>query len=231
VGKYRRFFGSLLVSTGQERIRWRQEVWPMQWRLAVQGLANYLLFSLFTPVMFHYHGPAVAGQMGMTLQVISVVQMMASAWVQTKVPRFGMLVAKRDYGELDKLWWRASKLSYAFAVAGSVIIWVAVLILNESGVGFASRMLGPLPTALFLVAYGLMHMSSCYAVYLRAHAREPFVTLGVSSGLLIGGLVFLFGSRYGPTGAAASFMAAAGLFVVPLSILIWKRRRAEWQRA
>jgi len=52
-GKYRRFFRSLLAGTGQERIRWRQEVWPMQWRLGVQGLVNYLLYSLFTPVMFH----------------------------------------------------------------------------------------------------------------------------------------------------------------------------------
>lgn len=230
-GRYRHFFVSLFAGAGQERIRWRYEVWPMQWRLAAQGAVNYLTFSLFNPVMFYFHGPIVAGQMGMTLQIVSVVQMMAMSWIQTKVPRFGMLVVRRDFAELDRIWWKASKLSFGFAVAGSLIIWLAVLILYELDVEFAPRILEPLPTALFLIAYGLMQISSCYAAYLRAHAREPFLALGVSAGLLIGSLVFLFGGRYGPTGAAASFMAAVGLFVIPMSTMIWIRLRAEWQRA
>lgn len=229
--RYRRFFRSLLASAGQERIRWRQEIWPMQWRLALQGSVNYLMFSLFTPVMFHYHGPVTAGRMGMTLQITGMVQSMAIAWVQTKVPRFGMMVARRDYAELDRTWWQASKLSVGFAIAGSLSIWLVVLVLDQLGVGFASRILGPTPTALFLTAYGLMLISYCHSAYLRAHAREPFLVLGVSGGILIGGLVFLFGSRYGPTGAAAAFAAVAALFVVPISTVIWMRRRVEWQRA
>jgi len=51
----------------------------------------------------------------------------------------------------------------------------------------------------------------------------------VLSGLLIGGLVFLFGSQYGPTGAAMAYTAAIGLFVLPMTTMIWKRRRREWQ--
>lgn len=229
--RYRHFFRSLLASRGQERIRWRQEIWPMQWRLALQGSVNYLMFSLFTPIMFHYHGAVMAGRMGMTLQIVGMVQSMTLAWVQTKIPRFGMLAARKDYAELDKIWWRASTLSVGLAIAGSLVIWLTVVLLDELGVGLASRILGPMPTALFLVAYGLMQISYCYSAYLRAHAREPFLVLGVSGGILIGAFVFLFGSRYGPTGAAAGYAAVAALFVVPMSAVIWIRRRAEWQRA
>lgn len=229
IRRYGRFFRSVMAAQVQERIRWRDEVWPMQWRLAAQGAVNYLLFSLFTPVMFHYHGAKVAGQMGMTLQIISVVTLMSQAWVQTKVPRFGMLVAKGEYAELDRIWWQASKVSFSFIVVGGFSIWAAILVLSELYPELASRVLSPLPTALFLMAYGLMQVSYFQALYLRAHAREPFLVLGVLGGLLIGSLVFLFGSRYGPTGAAASFMAAVGLFVIPMSTIIWTRRRAEWQ--
>ncbi len=112
-----------------------------------------------------------------------------------------------------------------------MLVWGAVLILNELGVAFASRVLGPLPTALFLGAQALMQFSGFFAIYLSAHAREPFVFMGVSSCLLIGALVFVFGGRYGPTAAAAVFLAVVGLYVVPMSIAIWSRRRAEWQRA
>ena len=226
---YGRFFRSALQVRSQERIRWREEVWPMQWRLAAQLVVNAIAFSLFTPVMFHFYGAEVAGQTGMTLQIIGVVTTMAHAWVETKVPHFGALVVRRDYAELDRIWWQASKLSYGFAVAASLVIWLVVLALDWTGVEFASRILGPLPTALFLIAYGLTHVTHFQGLYLRAHAREPFLMLGVLGGLLIGGLVFVFGSTYGPTGAAASFLAVIAVLIVPVSTLIWIRRRAEWQ--
>lgn len=226
---YGRFFRSALQVRSQERIRWREELWPMQWRLAAQLVVNSIAFSLFTPVMFHFYGAEVAGQTGMTLQIIGVVTAMAHAWVETKVPHFGALVVRRDYAELDRIWWQASKLSYGFAVAASLVIWLAVLALNVTGVEFASRILGPLPTALFLIAYGLTHVTHFQGLYLRAHAREPFLMLGVLGGLLIGGFVFVFGSTYGPTGAAASFLAVIALLIVPMGTVIWIRRRAEWQ--
>jgi O-antigen/teichoic acid export membrane protein len=229
--KYRRFLLSLASGAGRERIRWREDVWPMQWRLAAQGAVNYLVFSLYVPVMFHYHGAVAAGQMGMTLQVAAVVQTVAFTWVQTRVPRFGMLVAQRDFVELDRIWWHASKLSFGLVVAGSLLVWVAVLILGELNTSLASRMLSPLPTAMLLIAYALLHISGCQAAYLRAHAREPFAAVGVLTGLLNGVLVFLCGSMYGPTGAAASFMVVIGVFVLPFTTLIWRRRRSEWQTA
>ncbi|MGH6804725.1 MAG: hypothetical protein ACREC3_15375 [Methyloceanibacter sp.] len=226
---YGRFFRSILAVRVEQRIRWREELWPMQWRLAAQLVVNSIAFSLFTPVMFHFYGAKVAGQTGMTLQFIGVVTTMAHAWVETKVPHFGALVVRRDYAELDRLWWQASKLSYGFAVAASLVIWLAVVVLDRSGVEFAARILGPLPTALFLMAYGLTHVTHFQGLYLRAHAREPFLMLGILGGLLIGGLVLVFGSKYGPTGAAASFLAVIAVFIVPVGTVIWIRRRAEWQ--
>jgi O-antigen/teichoic acid export membrane protein len=110
----------------------------MQWRLAAQLVVNSIAFSLFTPVMFYFYGAKVAGQTGMTLQFIGVVTTMAHAWVETKVPHFGALVVRRDYAELDRTWWQASKLSYGFAIAASLIIWLAVLVLTARA-EFAAR--------------------------------------------------------------------------------------------
>ena len=61
--KYRRFFSIFFTYQLKEKISWSQEIWPMQWRLALSGMVNYFAFSLFNPVMFHYHGAVVAGQM------------------------------------------------------------------------------------------------------------------------------------------------------------------------
>jgi len=227
--RYRRFFRSVLAASRLNQIHWKTEIWPMQWRLAIQGAFNYLMFSLFNPVMFHFHGPVVAGQMGMTLQVIAVVQLMGLAWVQTKVPRLGILAAKHEYVGMDRIWRRASKLSFYFTVAGSLVVWMAVLILRKYEVSLSLRVLEPLPTALFLIAYCLQLISLCQGVYLRAYAREPFLVVGVLGGPLIATLVFLLGKHYGPTGAAAAYLVAIGAVLLPMTTFIWIRRRKEWQ--
>ena len=201
----------------------------MQWRLAAQGFVNYLVFSLFTPIMFHYHGPVIAGKMGMTLQIISVIQMVSVVWVQTKLPLFGMLVARKQYSELDRIWWRASATCIGVNLTGCVVMLFVVLIANAYNLDFAQRILDPLPTAIFLIAYALLKIPDCQAAYLRAHAKEPFLFVGVFGGLLNGMMVYVLGSRYGPTGAAIGFAATVSLFLVPVGTWIWKRRRLEWR--
>lgn len=230
VRNYRNFFRTLQMATpGLIRIRWREEIWPMQWRIALQGIVNQFALSLFNPVMFHYYGPKVAGQMGMTLQIISVAHLMAMAWVQTKVPQFGMLAASRNFVQLDRLWLRASSLSFGFAVLGSILVWIAVVLLEGLNTELAARILSPLPIGLFLIANTMQQITNYQAAYLRAYGREPFLAVGVLGGLFMGGLVFVLGSKYGPIGAALAFFMTICFVVVPSSTFIWLRRRREWQ--
>ena len=90
---------------------WRREVWPMQWRVGVKGFVLSFTSQLVNPVVFHYHGAAAAGQTGMTWHVLTSLQNVAAAWVKTRIPRFGILVAQRDYRELDRIFFRLSGLA------------------------------------------------------------------------------------------------------------------------
>jgi hypothetical protein len=225
--EYRYFFKSLLQSAGSS-MSWRLEIWPMQWRLALSGLVNYLAFSLFNPVMFRYHGPIVAGQMGMTLQIVNAIQSIALVWVYTKVPRFGILVAERNYDELDRSWLHASIISVAVAAVGGAAVGIAVTTLNVWRLSIGSRLLPSVPMGLLLMAMVLMQVAQCLSVYLRAHKREPLVFLSVTSSLAIGFLVWLSGSRSGPTAVAASYLLVVALFIVPYEIALWFRLRSRW---
>ena len=208
---------------------WKDDVWPMQWQLAAQGMVNFFANSLFTPVMFYYSGALVAGQMGMTLQVISVIQLMGLAWVQTKVPYFGILAARKEYPELDRVWRSASIRAVTFTMISSVILWLVVFVLGEMNFDLSTRMLSPLLVALFLIAYSLLQITNCQAIYLRAYGKEAFLFVGVGSGILIGASVYIFGKQFGPLGASASFVIVSAFFTLPLASITWMRRRKEWQ--
>jgi O-antigen/teichoic acid export membrane protein len=228
--EYRRFFKPFFHPPQGGSISWRDEIWPMQWRLALSSLTSYLGWSLFTPVMFYYHGATVSGQMGMTWFLVTGLQLTAQAWVFTKIARYGMLVAGKDYAELDRYWLRTAGISLVAISLGAIIVWSLIYILNILQVSFVHRLLAPLPTGLFFLGAILMHVSQCQSVYLRAHKQEPVMVLSVTCCLLIGLATWLFGSRYGPTGAGAGYLAVMVLTVI-WETFIWFRCRKVWHAA
>jgi len=228
VWKYRRFLWQLYVLPLTERVAWRRDVWPFQWRISVSWLAGYFIFSLFNPVMFHYHGAVVAGQMGMTWALVNAVSRLASSWLQTRAPKFGMLIARRDYGSLDKLFRRLTFVATGIATLGSGVLWLLVLWLHASGLAMAHRILPILPVTLLLLAGILNTWVNALAVYLRAHKREPLMWLSLASGVLTGLAVWLLGARIGPVGAAAGYLGVSALWGLPSVLVVFARCRAQW---
>ncbi len=227
--RYRRFWSSLRQSTLDQAMDWRREVWPLQWRLAVQGLTAFCLVHLFNPVMFHYHGAVVAGQMGMTWNIVTVIQAAALAWVHTRVPLFGMLIARRDFVELDRVYRRLTIVSLVALTLGSAALLGMVQAIYVFSPGYlAGRLLGPLPTAVLLGGIILFHVPQCQALYLRAHKRDPLLLLSTLSNTGIGLSILLLGGRFGPIGAAWGYLAVIGLFTLPATTWIWQRCRREW---
>ncbi|MBT4899544.1 MAG: hypothetical protein HON56_10755, partial [Nitrospina sp.] len=158
---YRKFFQPFFTFKPEQEIHWKEEIWPMQWRLALGGSMGYFMVSIYTPVMFHYHGPVVAGQMGMTWQLVTALGSLAMAWVATKVPRFGILVAKKNYTELDRFFFRTSGISMGVISLGAVLLWLLVYGLNYFEHPLAQRLLSPLPFGLFIVGTVLGQIAQC----------------------------------------------------------------------
>ncbi len=229
--QYKGFFASFLKPPPRTGLSWKQELLPLQWRVGISGFTSYFAFFLFNPVMFHYHGAGVAGQMGMTLQIVSAMQMGATAWVQTKIPAFGVFISKKEYGNLDQLWQRTLGITLVLLFCGAVSFWFLIYLFDAYDVEFSERLLKPLPTALLLLAAILMHISYCQSAYLRAHKRDPIVVLSVTSSLAIGVLVWLFGKNFGPTGAAAGYFLVAAFYIIPYETFIWFRCRKQWHKS
>ena len=227
--QYRNFFAPFFRPPKLSHIGWSAEIWPMQWRLAIAGTMTYFASSLYNLVMFRYHGAAMAGRMGMTLQMVNGVQLIAMAWVSTRVPRYGMLIARGDYGMLDRLWLSNSVVSLGIAALGSAAIWVFVYLLNLSGWPFATRMLPPGPTLLFVAGAIFAQITQCLVVYLRAHKREPILVLNVVMCATAGLLVWTLGRRFGAMGAATANIIQMSVTLLWM-LFIWRHYREVWHR-
>jgi hypothetical protein len=226
-GRYRAFFRPFGQRPPNETLSWRREVWPLQWRLACSGLVNYFASSLFNPVMFHYHGAAMAGRMGMTLQVTGGIQTLATIWLTAKVPQLGVLVACREFAALDRLWTRTLRLSLASFVGAAGVLFSLTALALHWQFAFVDRLLPLVPLAGFLVAGVLMNLSQAMSAYLRAHKQEPMFLMSICTSLLTGLLVWLLGRRFGANGAAWSYAAVLVIGLV-WQYRIWQRSRTSW---
>jgi O-antigen/teichoic acid export membrane protein len=225
--RYGRLIGTILAQPKGPRLSWRTDIWPMQWRIAMSWVGGYFIFSLFAPVLFHYQGPVVAGQMGMTWVFVGALMPVASSWIMPKAPLFGILIAQRRYAELDRLFWRITSSVIAVTAAGALGIWILVFSLNHLHHPFAARLLPPATTAYMLVATIIVCASLPMSTYLRAHKKEPLMGLSVVSGVLTGIAVAVLGKYYSADGVAIGYLAVMAT-VTPFVALIWYRRRAEW---
>lgn len=227
--KYGTFFGHLLSEPSRERIVWRQEIWPFQWRIAVSWAGGYLLFSFFTPVLFAFHGPVVAGQMGMTLALVGALSSICTTIVGTRVPRFAISAARGDYQELDRLFRRCLSLAVMAAGLGGLAIWSTLYLLRLWGAPLAERFLSPLETGLLLSAVVLHQIRHAMGSYLRAHKREPYLVLSIVEGVGAAVGLSLLGRWFGALGMAAGFLVLTAAVMVP-ALAIFERCRRTWHR-
>jgi O-antigen/teichoic acid export membrane protein len=226
--KYTAFFKKLFFTRPSgPRIDWRKEILPMQWRIALSWISGYLSFSFFTPVIFHFHGPAMAGQFGMTWSVVCVVSMIAGAWLPPKVPRFGILIARGQYNTLDRLFWRTMRLFTGILVMTTVCVWTLVYFLCSLNHPIAGRLLPLLPTTLFLLAQAVMGLSLPFSAYLRAHKKEPLLLLSMIGGGSVGLTTFIMGKYFSATAIGLGYLFI-NMVMTPFVFVIWQLCRMKW---
>lgn len=229
-GKYKRFFRVFFSKHTAASMSWRSEVLPMQWRIALSFLGGYFTFYLFTPLTFRFEGPVVAGRMGMTFTIASGLSAVASMWIYARVPRFGQMIAKKMFDQLDRLFYRVASISVVLIFTGGLCAWATAYWLHTNNSFISARILPLLPTGLLFLAAVLMQVSLCQAAYLRAHKKEPFLALSIVQGVLTSLALLLFGRLYGVLGMVAGYLAIAALFTVPYGTYVWNKCRIEWHK-
>jgi hypothetical protein len=226
--KYQRFFSVFFAKLKVSYNESKKEIFQMQWRIALSWMSGYLIFYLFTPLMFKFKGAISAGQMGMTLALVGGPAGIAMLWINTKVPKFGILIARKEYAQLDGLFYRLTIISILIVFVGDLIIWSAVYLLYLSGSPLSLRILSPLTIGIFFLSSILMQISHCQASYLRAHKKEPFIIVSIGQGIFTSSSIWILGKHFGALGMSIGYLVVIILFVIPVGTIIWNRCRIIW---
>ena len=171
--------------------------------------------------------------MGLSLQVLSAMNGAAIAWITTKAPTYGQLIAKGQTQALKALFGRGVAQSFAFLVLSMFSVWSMLLYLSTTGSKYAMRVL-PLPLFSLLCLAGLgNHFVMAQAAYLRAHKQEPFMWLSIANGFATAALAIPLVSLWGAGGAVIAYTCTALLIGFGGGTFVFLRKRRQWdtQRA
>ncbi|WP_420240112.1 lipopolysaccharide biosynthesis protein (plasmid) [Telmatobacter bradus] len=216
------------LNTSGHVVSWRREIWPFQWRIAISWLCGYFIFQLFNPVLFAYRGAAEAGRMGMSLSIASALSAIAIAWMSTKASPFGMLVARGEHKTLDQLFFRTLWQSSCLLATGIVTLLLSLDIVMQRFPQLAVRVL-PLPIfGLLLATVFCNHFVFSEALYLRAHAREPFLLHAITVGILTACSTLILGKLWGAQGVTIGYFCTGGIFGLAFGTYIFITKRRQW---
>jgi len=83
-------------------------------------------------------------------------------------------------------------------------------------------------TGLLMVAF-LININGTLAAQLRSFRREPLVWVAVGGAVLsVPGALWAAG-HYSADGVVAVMLAVQLLFILPWSVILWRRRNREWR--
>ncbi len=170
--------------------------------------------------------------MGMSLSIVGAIAAVAVSWMSTKAAPFGNMVARKQYHELNRLFFRTCWQSSILLVIGDIAFLLTLIFPGRYFPHLTIRVLPPWAFALMMFTTFTSHIAACQALYLRSHKREPFLGITVIGAVLVGGSNIVLGKLWGVDAIVVGNFVLSLVYSLPAGthyIFITKRR--QWQTA
>jgi hypothetical protein len=192
---------------GSQQVSWGNENWGFQWRIAGTWMSRYFLESGIAPLALHLNGPIVAGQVGMTFQMVRMIGGIANNWTVVRIPAWGAMAARGMWVELNSAWALAARRNVTFCVSGLALFLCSLFYLPLVSPDFSARFLPFGASGGLVVGWMLYSLWLVSAHYTRALRMEPYVFMHVLVGLVFLALCFLLNPHLGSFAIPWAFAA------------------------
>lgn len=225
----------LWITNVSERVAYKKEIFPYQWKIAISWVSGYFMFQLFNPVLFATEGAVVAGQMGLTLAALNSINTFSMSWINTKVPMMSGLIARQEYLKLDNVFSKTLKQMSGICLVLLAVFFLVVVALRitQFSIGdtvFADRFLDYMPMLLMMVPIFLGQFVNAWAIYLRCHKQEPYLYNSIVAGVLCLCSTFFFGNAFGLYGIVIGYCCVR-LLLFPWAFYIYKICKKKWHQS
>ena len=164
---------------------WRQEIFPLQWRISLSWLSGYFIFQLITPIAFSRFGPVVAGQLGFAITAMNSLLFVATTFTTAIAPRLSSLFHASRFHEYNILFDRSVLKSIVAIVLLSGLFIFGVYLVPIFDTSISVRFLPWQSLLLYSLSVIVLAVVHCWSIYLRSQAIEPLVVQSMVTGIVM----------------------------------------------
>jgi O-antigen/teichoic acid export membrane protein len=177
-----------LARQSSSRFLWRMwlaDVFPMQWKISISWISGYLIFQLYTPLVFQYLGSVEAGKLGYVISLTSSLLMVATTFTSALAPKLSSLYSCRDYASLNSVFNRSLVQSTIALLVLLALMPAALYALSVVDKDIAGRFLSPSDSLLYVISALFSGLSYVFSIYLRAQQHEPLLLVSMVTSVVM----------------------------------------------
>ncbi|MNY02830.1 hypothetical protein D3C86_1354180 [compost metagenome] len=192
-------------------------------------MSGYFISQLYNPLIFAAHGPIAAGQFGMSFAIANAVSVVAMAWMNTKLPRMGELIALRDYKTLDGIFFPTLWRSLGVILILALIVGCGYHVFSLYDPSVTNRLISFEAFIVLLATVIINHIVYCEALYLRAHLKEPFMVLSIINAT-VSTFIVTYSVKFGILSVVLGYFLVNLLIGLGLGTRVFIKKRHEWHQ-
>lgn len=217
-----------MLSKKKHNNKWLNEIWPMHWRVGISWLSTFFFTTTFVPILFYFHGPVMAGQMGLSLALINMLGLIAQSWVTYRVPEMAKAAASKNWILLDRVFIKNFIISIAFYILGAFVL---ILIYSElSSTPYIARVLKKSSFIMLLSIVFMNHIVTSISSQLRSYKQEPLAKVSFLGTFAAVPLMILYAPQYADLGVTSVVLFIQIIFIIPVTLYLWKKYNIVWRK-
>lgn len=202
---------------------WWPEFSQLIWRYAISWCSGYFIFQLFTPLAFKFHGPEFAGKVGISVAAWTAGYSIANSWMIAITPKLNMFVAEKKWSDLDALFNKNFLRTVGTMLIGGVGYFL-LYFLFINNIRILTRFLDVISMFILFSCWFLQVIINNWALYLRAHKKEPLMILSAISAIYVSFTTYLSAKYLGESYLFLGFLSSY-FWGVPIVFYIWKLQK------
>lgn len=207
---------------------WKKEILPLFKKYVLSFASGYFLFQIYTPLMHYFHGPVYSGKIGISMSLVTAMFSFSTIFIYTITPKINMLIEKKEWHELDRLFNKRlvlSGIAYLFIACCFFVfikLFSGIPLINK----IVSRFLPWQGLVILISAYFIQVFINSWAVYLRGHKIEPYWYTGIVSAVWVLVITVLIGKFLSPDYFFLGLLSSY-IWGTPWSYIIYKKLKRK----
>lgn len=229
LGKFKNILKQLLGVSKNLSYNWKIEIVPLFIKYAISWSSGYFIFQIYTPLMHYFHGPVYSGKVGITLTLAGAIFNISYIWMYTIVPQMNMFISKKSWDVLDRIFRKRLFLALGTYLVIIMGLFVFLALFGSYWIipRIVSRFLPTTSLALLLPCYFIQLITGSWALYLRGHKQEPYVTVSIVNALWITVTTYLAGRFLSYEWFFLGNLSNC-IWLIPVCYIIFRRNKEKW---